>query len=62
MPNRAFDGAERKGREARDRGEPVSKNPYGDERTHYGGVTFARGFWRAWKRGWVERDAELTVS
>lgn len=59
MGNRAFDGAERKGRTARDEGKPITANPYPDWRTHRGSVTFARGFWRAWRKGWEDRNKEI---
>lgn len=47
----SFAGAWRKGYEAAQRGESKSANPYGDQRTYRGAVTFARGFWKAWNRG-----------
>lgn len=62
MTNKAYDGAHRKGRSARDRGIPETESPYGDHRTWAGGVTFSRAFLRAWLAGWRERDQELTSS
>lgn len=47
----AFEGAERKGREAAEAGQPESACPYGDHRTWRGAVTFSRGFIRAWLKG-----------
>ena len=52
--NKAIIGAKRKGWEARRAGMPQSANPYGDERTHNGSVTFSRAFLRAWNEGWRE--------
>lgn len=52
MSNKAFEAARRKGLVAALNGQPESDNPYGDERTNRGSVTFARAFWRAWREGW----------
>lgn len=51
MTCRAMKGAERKGARAAHEGKTLADNPYGDERTHRGSVTYARGFWRAWRAG-----------
>jgi len=59
--NKAFDGAERFGREARRAGKPRSANRYGDARTHYGGVTFARAFHTAWRDGWDKEDRAIAI-
>jgi hypothetical protein len=55
----AFDGAYDKGQRAFADGKPRSDNPYGDQRTDRGSVTFARAFYRAWDDGW--REAERNV-
>lgn len=57
--NKAFASAEAKGAKARQEGKPITANPYGDDRTWYGGVTFARAFWRSWRRGWQEEDEKI---
>ncbi|MGC3873356.1 Rmf/CrpP family protein [Halomonas sp. GXIMD04776] len=59
MANRALDGAERKGREARDRGDPRHACPYNDYRKDCGRLTFSRAFRNAWLHGWEGRDREL---
>lgn len=59
MANRALDGAERKGREARDRGDPRHACPYNDYRKDCGRLTFSRTFRNAWLSGWADRDREL---
>lgn len=51
MSNSALDGAERKGREAALRGEPLSACPYEDKRTRRGAITYSRCFIRAWTKG-----------
>lgn len=48
----ALYAAERKGREAALTGVRRRDNPYPDHRTDRGSVTFARGFRRAWFKGW----------
>jgi len=62
MANRALDGAERKGREARDRGDPRHACPYNDYRKDCGRLTFSRAFRNAWLRGWEDRDRELALA
>lgn len=54
--NKAITGAKRKGWEACRDGKPKSANPYSDERTHTGSVTFSRAFLRAWNEGWAEGE------
>jgi hypothetical protein len=54
VSNRALDSAEVKGAKAAEEGKPLTANPYGDTRTYRGSVTFARAFWRAWRRGHTE--------
>ena len=56
--NRAFLGAMKKGYQANERGVPIAGNPYGDDRTHRGSVTFSRAFWKAWNRGWQTAQAD----
>ncbi len=60
--NKAIEGARRKGREARKQGKNQTDNPYGDARTWYGGVTFARAFRRAWDAGWKEINSSQIES
>lgn len=48
----AFDSAERKGHAAFFDGKKRTECPYRDYRTSRGCTTFARGFIRAWLRGW----------
>lgn len=45
-------GAEQSGRDARDRGEPVTANPEHPMRD---------GMLEAWERGWRRRDKELSA-
>ncbi len=52
-----FEAAKRKGEAARRDGESQDANPYGDNRTRRGGVTFARAWRRAWDEGWLGADA-----
>lgn len=62
MSNKALQGAERKGREAREAGKPRTACPYGDWRTpHHGHVTFSRAFRTAWFKGWDAKDLEMKV-
>lgn len=46
-----FLGAFKKGYRCAEDGGKINDNPYGDQRTWFGGVTFARGFWKAWNSG-----------
>ena len=62
MANRALDGAERKGREARDRGDPRHACPYNGNRKDCGRLTFSRAFRNAWLHGWEDRDRELALA
>jgi ribosome modulation factor len=48
---KAFMGAWLKGFHAAIAGKKKDVNPYGDDRTDRGGVTYARAFWREWGRG-----------
>ena len=50
----------RKGEAARRAGEPIGRNPYGDDVQDHGGVNFNRARWRAWRDGW--KDADQIVS
>lgn len=52
--SKAMDAAVAKGRKAAQEGKPRSANPYGDDRTWNGGVTYARAFWKRWNEGWEE--------
>lgn len=63
MANRAFESARNKGRQAFLAGQGLDANPYGDDRTTRGGVTFARAFWRTWREGWKEacRESQKTA-
>jgi hypothetical protein len=56
--NRAFRGAWTMGYVAAKMGRPQRLNPYTDHRTGHGAVTYARGFWRAWSRGWEQGSKE----
>jgi hypothetical protein len=61
MSNRALDGAERKGREARRAGVARADNPYPDWRTiGHGHVTWSRAFRTAWRDGWDAEDRAQT--
>lgn len=51
IKNRAFRSAYIKGAKCAIRNGSLEENPYGDARTYYGGVTFARAFWKCWNRG-----------
>ncbi len=62
MANRALEGAEQKGREARDRGEPRTACPYPDHRKDSGRLTFSRAFRNAWHHGWSDCDRELALA
>lgn len=53
----AFEGAYRKGFEAGAASLP-KRNPYGDYRTWYGGITFSRAFQQHWERGYMHGAAE----
>ena len=52
--NRAFKSAFRKGFISGFYGYSIKDCPYGDQRTWYGGVTFARAFWRYWEEGFKQ--------
>lgn len=57
--SRAHDGAERKGREARQAGLGPDACPYRDLRKPDGRITGSRGFRNAWRMGWMLADLEL---
>ena len=46
-----YSGAYKKGYLCALDGGDINENPYGDDRTYHGSVTFVRGFWKAWVRG-----------
>jgi len=50
------------GRLAGQAGRSISSCPYEDKKTVRGHVTFARGFLRAWKDGWLAGRDEVTKS
>lgn len=52
--------AERKGREARARGEGIEACPYRDIRNADNKVTWARSWRRAWLKGWKEQEGART--
>ncbi len=55
-----FEGAHRKGEEARKEGKKKDTCPYLDHRAvRKNNVTFSRAFIRAWERGWEEADTDL---
>lgn len=49
--SKAFDGAYRKGAEARAAGKTEADCPYHDKRTWRGSVTFSRSFRKEWLKG-----------
>lgn len=55
----AFRSAWLKGLHAGLAGRPKKSNPYGDDRTLSGRITFARAFWREWGRGWAAAREHL---
>jgi len=60
MGNRALDGANKKGREARQEGKPKTSCPYRDKRGEYrGSVTFSRAFIGEWMDGWDFEDKRI---
>ena len=54
--SKAFQGAYKKGFQARLGGKPRSANPYGDDTQQHGGVTWGRAFWRHWNWGWDDAE------
>lgn len=59
-PRGMIEIARERGQAAALAGEPRSANPYEDRRTERGGVTWSRGYRRAWFEGWDEAAAEIT--
>jgi hypothetical protein len=56
--NRAFQGAYKKGFRAGEEGKPKSHNPYCDERTARGSVTYSRAFLKFWDEGWEDANGK----
>lgn len=54
--NRSHAGAYKKGVKAFYLGD--GRNPYGDQRTWHGGVTWARAYWRAWQQGFEDAQEQ----
>jgi hypothetical protein len=62
LENAGFRGARRKGAQAAlDGADKTLGNPYQDERTHRGGVTFSRAWGRYWDEGWEAGKAIFAV-
>lgn len=55
----SWEAAEEKGRLAFRAGKPREANPYPDNRTDRGSVTFSRGYRTRWDSGWraAQREA-----
>lgn len=60
LSNPAYKAAFSKGYIAACSGGP-KRNPYGDDRTCSGSVTFARAFWKAWERGWEKAQQDIAA-
>lgn len=56
--SRAFDGARERGRRAFAAGAALDRNPYANPAGNRGRGHYGNWFWRAWREGWREAQAE----